>query len=69
MPRVREMKDFIHNVNEQVEKSVMEIGEKKTIKLLRDPNNRLSIDGQTAFYYTNLLERVRNKMIQDVRKK
>lgn len=69
MPRVREMKDFIINVNKQIDKSVNEIGEKKTIKLLRTPNHPLAIDSQTSMYYAHLLEKVRKQMVQDVCKK
>lgn len=69
MPRVREMKDFIINVNQQIDKSVNEIGEKKTIELLRSRNNPLAIDSQTTIYYTHLLEIVKNKMINDVYKR
>ena len=69
MPRVREMKDFIINVNEQIDKSVEEIGDKKTIKLLRTRDHPLAIDSQTTIYYAHLLEKVRNKMIREVAKK
>ena len=69
MPRVREMKNFIINVNEQIDKSVKEIGEKKTIKLLRARNHPLAIDSQRTIYFTHLLEMVKNKMIRDVCKK
>jgi hypothetical protein len=69
MPRVREMKDFIINVNKQIDKSVNEIGEKKTIKLLRTQNHPLAINSKTTIHYTHLLEKVKNQMIQDVCKK
>ena len=69
MPRVREMKDFIINVNEQIDKSVNEIGEKKTIKLLRTQNHPLAIDSKKTICYTHLLEKVKKQMIQDFCKK
>lgn len=69
MPRVREMKDFIINVNKNIDKSVNEIGEKRTIALLRTRNHPLDVDSQMSMYYAHLLEKVKNKMIQDVCKK
>jgi len=69
MPRVREMKDFIIDVNEKIDKSVNEIGEKETVALLRTRNHPLAIDSQMSMYYTYLLEKVKDKMVQDVRKK
>ena len=69
MPRVREMKDFIINVNKKIDKSVNEIGEKRTIALLRTRNHPLAVDSQMSMYYANLLEKVKNQMIQDVCKK
>jgi hypothetical protein len=63
------MKDFIINVNTQIDESVNEIGEKKTIKLLRTRNHPLAIDSQTTIYYSHLLEKVKNQMIQDVCKR
>lgn len=69
MPRVREMKDFIINVNKQLDKSVNEIGEKKTIRLLRTQNHPLAIDSQMTIHYIHLLDKVKDKMIQDLCKR
>ena len=66
MPRVREMKDFIIDVNQKIDTSVNEIGEKRTIALLRTRNHPLAVDSQMSMYYAHLIKKVKNQMIQDV---
>jgi len=63
------MKNFVMNVNKRIDDSVNEIGEKRTIELLRTRNHPLATDSQTTIHYAHLLEKVKNKMIQDVCKK
>lgn len=67
MPRVREMKAFIIDVNDRIDALVAEIGEKKAVKLLStNPNHPITMDLRQYKQYKELLYVIRIKMIDDI---
>ena len=67
MPRVREMKDFVNEVDKYFDDLLYLHGEKKATEMLRaDPVVARKADRDRYVYCINLLARVKEKMVREV---
>ena len=67
--RMSLMREFVSVVNAQVDERSAEIGERDVLRELRSRKSKLAKDAHTATRYANLLSVVRDRMVEDVKRR